>query len=311
MEKVQVLLSIYSPNIEYLRKQLKSINTQDYEEIELLVFDDNVDNRTDKSVFYEEITRFPIRFLPYEDKNLGYAKAFEKLVAASDAEYIAFCDQDDIWRDDKIRISVNTLKKDNSLIVVSDRTIIDENDDITIPSVKSASNKNYDVWETGDDIVKYNIFVTFAVGMSMVLDGRFARKSIPFCDYTGHDKWLLCCAGIEGKISYVNDQLVKYRRHGKNVSGVLNGICSKKDYYIKRPINQHKIIVDVLNKYPNYKDKDEVVAFSLARINRNIKELKKYSYLAPDVAKFEIVIAFVPEFLFKFMIYIARKISNK
>ena len=36
--------------------------------------------------------------------------------------------------------------------------------------------KNYDNWNTYDDITKYNIFVTYAVGMSIIMKASFAKK---------------------------------------------------------------------------------------------------------------------------------------
>lgn len=308
MDKVDILLSIYNPNLNFLVKQLQSLNQQTFQNIELFVFDDCI-NRTDREIIKKEITAFPVTFLPYEDHNLGYAKAFEKLIKASNGKYIAFCDQDDIWNDDKIEKCVNTLKKDHSLLVASDRTIIDENDYVTIPSVREHSNKNYESWHTGDDIVKYNIFTTYAVGMCIVMDGEFARSIIPISCFTGHDKWALCCAGIEGKISFIEEPLVQYRRHSNNVSGVLNGINSKSEYYQKRVENHQRIIEDLLKKYPYYKDKDEVLEFSKARLTKNRKILRKYRYLAPDIVKFEIVLSYIPGFLFKPLMYFARKIS--
>lgn len=309
MEKVDILLSVYNPNIDFLIKQLKSLNEQTYKNIELIVFDDCIFHRLDQNIVKKEITNFPVKFLPYEDVNLGYCKAFEKLISASTGDYIAFCDQDDIWNNDKLEKCIDTLKKDGSLLVASDRTIINENDEITIPSVRAVSQKNYESWHTGDDIVKYNIFVTYAVGMCMVLRADLARRMLPICPYTGHDKWALCCAGIEGKISFIDEPLVKYRRHGNNVSGVLNGVQSKKEYYLKRVESHKKIIEALIEKYPDFKDKDEVLLFQQARIKHSYKGLKKYSYLAPDIAKFEIVLSLVPGFLFKLMLWMARKLS--
>lgn len=310
MDKVDILLSIYNPNINFLVKQLKSLDNQTYKNIELIVFDDCVESRTDRKVIENEIKNIKLTFLPYEEKNLGYAKAFEKLINASTGKYIAFCDQDDIWNDDKIEKCINTLIRDDSLLVASDRTIIDENDKVIIPSVREKSNKNYESWETGDDIVKYNIFVTYAVGMCIVMNGDFARTITPISKYTGHDKWAICCAGIEGKISFINEQLVKYRRHGKNVSGILKDVNNKSDYYLNRIIPHDNIIHDLLNKYPNFKDKDELLKISEARKKNHVSKLIKYQYIAPDVIRFEILLAILPDFLFKLMLSIVKKSSN-
>ncbi|MEJ8738345.1 glycosyltransferase [Erysipelotrichaceae bacterium HCN-30851] len=311
MKKVDILLSVYNPNMEFLEKQLRSLNEQDYPNLELIVFDDCIHSRCDKEIFQNVMTNVPVRFLPYEDKNLGYTKAFEKLVEASTGDYIALCDQDDIWLSNKISRCVEELEKSGSLAVATDRMIIDEHDNILNTSVRAVSNKPYDSWKSFDDICKYNIFISYAVGMSMVVNGNLARSAIPFSDHTGHDKWLLACASAEGTVSFIEESLVQYRRHGKNVSGTLKGINNKEDYMKERVFSHIRIIEDFEKKYPQHKDLEEIKRFAYARKNHNLHDLLKYRYLSPDVAKFEIVLIFIPNFLFAFFLKLVRKQNDK
>ena len=310
MDKCDILLSIYDPNLDYLIKQLISLNEQTYSDIELFVFDDCVTKRTERSLFLKYITKYPVTFLPYENKNLGYTKAFEKLTMASTGKYVAFCDQDDIWHPDKIEKSIQTLESDHSLIAVSDRRLIDGNDDVFVESVKKSSHKFYDCWETGDDILMSNIITTHAVGMSMVLNGDFLRSTVPFSNYTGHDKWVLCCAAIEGTISYINEPLVDYRRHGNNVSGVMKDINNKNDYYVKRVENQKNIFKDLELKYKDFKHKSEIEEMFDARMKHNIMKMKKFYNIAPDVFKFEMLLSIIPNSIFKLLKKLAIKFSN-
>ena len=66
---------------------------------------------------------------------------------------------------------------------------------------------------------------------------------------------------------------------------------------------------DFKQKYPNHKDLNEIEKFANARRTGNIKTLFKLRYLAPDIAKFDIVTALLPKKLFSFMVKIAQKIS--
>lgn len=313
MEKgnVDILMAIYNPNIEFLEKQLISLNNQTYSNIKLYIFDDCITNRCDISIFNKYITNFEWEVLPYEEKNLNYIKAFEKLVKRSTGDYIAFCDQDDIWVSDKLEKCINYLSETKTLLVASDRQIIDQNDMIICDSVRKNSTKNYDTWNTNDDITKYNIFVTHAVGMSIVMDGPFARSTLPFSEYAGHDKWVLSCSSTEGRVGYLNEPLVKYRRHGKNVSGVLIGIKSKRDYIERRIVPDLKAIEDFKEKYPFHKDLKEIETFAQARYHGKIRDLYKYRYLAPDIAKFDMLISLVPDFLFPLFVKLAQFISKK
>ncbi|MBP3853222.1 MAG: glycosyltransferase, partial [Erysipelotrichaceae bacterium] len=236
-------------------------------------------------------------------------KAFETLIDASDAEYLAFCDQDDIWKPEKLQRCIQQLQQDGSLAVATDKSIIDKDDHIVCESVKNTSTKYYDTWNSGDDICKYDLFVCFAVGMSMVVNGAFARGCMPISKYTAHDKWLLACAATEGSVSYIDQPLVLYRRHGNNVSGTLQDVHSKKDYYVHRILRRKGLLDDFFLKYPNHKDKEEVMDFMDAQLKGDRKRLKKYSYLAPDIVRFDLVVSVIPSFLFPLFLSFVRKIA--
>ena len=309
MNKVDILLSIYKPDRNYLVKQLKSINNQTYKQIELYVYNDCPTERIDRELFKNCID-FPIVFLESDGVNRGFIKAFEKLISESNGDYIAFCDQDDIWKEDKIEKSIDVLKKDGSLLVASDLSIIDENDEVKIDSLRKATKNGYRNWKTGDDICKYDLVLGYAAGMCMVVDGKFARNACPISEYCNHDQWILACASTEGKVSFINEPLAYYRRHGHNVSGVMNDVKSKKQYYERRVYPQKKMYNDFFNRYPNHKDKKEMMDFIDKRVRKSTFGLIHYIYLAPDVVKFEIILSIVPNLIFKLMRHVARRISN-
>lgn len=309
--KVDVLLSVYKPNWKYLSKQLLSLDAQTYDNMEILIFDDCIEKRCEQSEFGKYLRNKKYRILPYKSQNLGYTKAFEYLVRESNGEYVAFCDQDDIWMKEKIEKCVACLKNDGTLLVSSDRKLIDETGKIFCESVRHHSKKNYETWNTYEDIGKYNFFTTYTVGMTMVIEGKFARSTIPFSIYTGHDKWMTACACACGKISYLDEPLVYYRRHGKNISGILVGIHSKKDYEQQRVIPHLRLIEEFNRRYPDYSGTQEAIEFAYARKNHDLKKLFRYRYLAPDIAKFEIVLMFMPDLIVKFFITLLQGVSKK
>ena len=304
--KVQILMSIYRPNIEYLTKQLQSIDKQTYSNLELVLYNDDPDSSINSTIFERSLTNVPWRFLSGRGSNLGYEKAFQYLVEESDASYLFFCDQDDVWLPLKIEKCVETLIQDGSLAIVTDRALIDENGTLYCSSVRKASKSPSELWSTGDDIAKYNLFLTYGLGMSLGVDGKFARAAMPLSSCTAHDQWLISCASAQGIVSYCEEPLVMYRRHGRNVSGVLKGIDCKADYYRLRPESQHCTVLNFLKSYPEFKDKDEVLAFSTARISRDIRNLYKYRNLAPEIAWFEIVLKYLPSPLFSCLVKAAR-----
>lgn len=308
--KVNILLSVYHPNEKFLKEQLDSLNAQTYENLEVLIYDDCISQRCDIEIFKHHLTRTKWRLLPYGEKNLGYVKAFETLVKASDGDYLAFCDQDDIWLETKIERCINELELSGSLLVASDRMIINQEGKIIAESARSLSKKPWDNWKSGDDIGKYNLFITYAVGMSIVLNGDFGRNIVPFSSCAGHDNWAILCACAEGKVSFVDEPLVKYRRHGKNVSGVLLNIHTKEDYLRERVCPHAGIVQDFKRRYPENKDIPELEAFCNARMHHNILKIFKYRYLSREVAIFDIIVSLSPSFIFPFLVKIVQRLSS-
>lgn len=308
-EKVDIIMSVYKPNNNYFIKQLKSLNNQDYPYIKIYIYNDCPDYQIDESVFKDNLTNFPYEIIPNKGYNLGYTKAFEELTKHTTGKYVSFCDQDDIWFSNKISKSIEVLKRENTLLVASEKQIIDGNDKIIKEKSRQGSKKNYDNWHSFDDIMKYTSIICYAVGMSIVVDGNLLRSILPFSENTGHDKWSLICASAQGQVSFIEEPLVQYRRHGKNVSGVLVGINSKKEYIEQRVLPNVRLVKDIKEKYPTHKDIEEIEKFVNARLNHNVYFLWKYRHLAPDVAKFDMIISLIPNCIFKYILKIVRKIA--
>ncbi len=296
-EKVSILLSIYKPNEEFLKKQLISLNDQSYDNLELIVWNDCPTATVNEEIFSTHITRFEYKI--YDEKiNLGYAKAFEKLATLATGEYICFCDQDDIWENQKIEKCIFALKNENGTVAVCDKSIIDGNDVMTTKSVRQQSSWESDTWSTGDDISARAIFMCHSAGMSMHAKKSDVIKYLPLNDEVAHDRWLMAMLSAQGKAVYVEEPLVQYRRYGQNASGVLSGIQSKREYYKKRCDNTN-FIKRFEEYFPQHPKLDDIKNCNKARMSGNPFRLFKYRKYIPDIFKYEFLLAFCPGFLFK------------
>ncbi|MBA6341506.1 glycosyltransferase [Colwellia sp. MB02u-10] len=99
----QVLVSVVVPvynGAEYLEKTVESILAQDYENIELILVDDgSVDNS--KAIISQLVAQAP-RIKPFFNSNGGVAHARNFGIAQAKGDFIAFCDQDDLWLPSKL-----------------------------------------------------------------------------------------------------------------------------------------------------------------------------------------------------------------
>lgn len=307
---VSVVMSIYNPKIEYIIKQLDSINEQDYSYIEVIVWDDNPQSDFEESVLQTHINKYPYRYEKAKE-NLGYAKAFEKLTTLAQGEYIAFCDQDDIWLKYKVSKMVNELKKEDTVLVTSDRALIDEQDNIFVKSVRYESGTIGDKWSTGDDILEISAFTTCAIGMNTMMKTNIAKSLLPIPELIAHDKWFAAGACVKGKVVFIDEVLALYRRHGKNVSGTLVGIHSKKDYYEQRVNIQEIFSKAFLKRFPSIAEEKKKIIweFTEARVNRQTLKIFKYRKLDPDIAKFEIVMSLIPNCFFNLFVKFVQLIA--
>ncbi len=304
-KRVSVLLSVYKPNIEFLKKQLLSLNLQSYPDIELVVWNDCPDCPLDEKLFSQCITAFEYRLYD-EGINLGYTKAFEKLVTLAEGEYVCFCDQDDIWERDKISLCISALENQNATVAVCDRSLMDENDNVYCESVKKSSKMACETWNTGDDITAKTLFFCHAPGMSIHARRSDVLEYIPFPEVAAHDRWLMTVLSAKGRAAYIDQPLIRYRRYGKNESGMLKGINKKSDYRLTR-CNNTELIACFEKHFPDYDKLDLIKACNKARLSGSFFGILKNRRLIPDLYLYECLLSLCPDFVFKKLIKIAFK----
>ena len=128
--KVVIALSIYKPNLKWLEELLISLNNQTYQNIELLVWNDFPEDKYEYNRFFSKYIKNFKFYIKGGDKNLGVNGAFEELTRWAEGDYIAYCDQDDIWMPEKIEKMVDVIKSTKEYLVFSDVEIIDNNSNI-------------------------------------------------------------------------------------------------------------------------------------------------------------------------------------
>ncbi len=206
--KVKVLLSSYN-GAKYIQEQLDSLFAQTYPNIELYLRDDGSADDTLAVVQHCAGGR-DIHIT--EGKNLGFARSFFTLLQdCGRADYFAFCDQDDVWSEDKIERAVAVLREEDASIPLLYCTRYDFYDKdlrhIGLGPCKSPSFPNCIV-----DLVSIGAtFVINAKTREMVL------QNMPQ-EVVGHDCWIyMLCQGM-GKVIFDPRPSLKYRRTGENAS---------------------------------------------------------------------------------------------
>src|SRR2546423_9076098 len=108
--KISVAMCTYS-GAEFLPAQLESIFAQTRPPDEIVIRDDDSTDETAQilSKFAGE-SAIPI-LLNFNKQNYGSVKNFEQAISLCTGDVIALCDQDDVWRRDKLELIEQTFRK--------------------------------------------------------------------------------------------------------------------------------------------------------------------------------------------------------
>jgi glycosyltransferase involved in cell wall biosynthesis len=206
---------------KFLREQLDSIVNQTIKCDELIISDDNSSDNTLKIV-EEYIDQINIK-LNINKPNLGVYKNFEKAISLCNGDIIFCCDQDDVWKLDKIEKHLNKFNEQpNSLLVFSNAACV----------LNTIDNYLYPLWNDLEDTSSFETLVYrggSVAGCCMSFKKELLEGMYPFPDKIYHDDYLITVAAIKGEINYVDQELIYYRQHGDNVFGITRG--GKLSYY--------------------------------------------------------------------------------
>jgi glycosyltransferase involved in cell wall biosynthesis len=219
-ELVSVVVATYNGE-KFLREQLDSVINQTHLSLEIIIADDCSTDNTWPII--EAYRNKDSRIKAYRNEsNVGYTRNFENAILASKGKYIAFCDQDDIWRHDKIEILLNHIH--DSLLCFSDSDLIDEKGMLIGRKLSDLKN-----------VQSYANCLPFVIGNCVpghacIVNRDALLKALPFPTSFVYDWWLSFYFSCISKIIFVDIPLVHYRQHqGNSVAAIkIEGAKRKK-----------------------------------------------------------------------------------
>lgn len=255
--RISIAMATYNGE-KFVLQQISSLLNQTLPFFELVVCDDcSTDGTVDllKSLAANDDRIKICR----NDTNLGYYKNFEKVISLCSGDFIALCDQDDIWTE-------HHLHKLYSIIgdkVLAIGNAMMANSDGTPTGVTIFERKKVDYIPSDEccKVLRPAIYLNPYLGCCMLMTSSFAKKALPFPDGCKfHDVWLVMYACFAGGISVTKEAIMQYRQHGQNATfshhnkplrphglvGVL------KSHLLKRHTlnGRVEILIEVLNREP-------------------------------------------------------------
>ena len=211
---VSIALTTYNGE-KYLRGQLDSILLQTIQDFEVVVCDDRSCDST--WCILEEYARKDLRFkIHRNEKNLGFLRNFERAISLCTGDYIALCDQDDIWLNNHVQILLEhisdyTLCGANALLVDGD------NKDLNI-TLLDTLGVDY-LPQNQEDFEFFLFHSNVFQGAALLFKKELISRALPFPENVEfHDHWLALVACSMDGVNYVNVPVLRYRQHGMNVT---------------------------------------------------------------------------------------------
>lgn len=241
MELVSVIIPTHF-RPERLKNALESVIVQTWENLEIIVVSDGYDEATTTMMESFRNKDRRIKFISY-DKSEGGNHARNVGIAASNGQYIAFLDDDDVWYPTKIQFQMSVIQGDPNIGLVG----------CAIRVVYSEKNIKYKtVFRLRGDLSKTILYENYIGSTSCVL---LRKETLDKCGVfdeklpakQDHDLWIRICQYY--KVDFVDSVQLDYYVHscdgkGKQISKSMNSFMEAHDILAKK----YNYLYDKLNE---------------------------------------------------------------
>jgi glycosyltransferase involved in cell wall biosynthesis len=221
--RTEVLLAVFNGE-KYLGAQIDSILGQTDQSWSLLVRDDGSSDRS-AALLTAYQRRYPgkIRLIDAVNPSPGAQGNYSVLLEHASAEYLMFCDQDDVWFPDKIQVTLGKMKEleqsrgeDCPLLVHTDMKVADDSLRVLAESLWRYQKSDPERGASLNRLLVQNC----ATGCSMMINRALLELAVPIPrEAMMHDWWLALAAAAFGGIGYCAQPTMLYRQHGGNDTG--------------------------------------------------------------------------------------------
>ncbi|BAV09826.1 Glycosyltransferase involved in cell wall bisynthesis [Filimonas lacunae] len=218
---VSIIVCTYN-GADFVAAQIQSLLQQTYAPLEIIIADDASTDNT-RAILNTFAGDSRVQLI-YNDTNKGYTKNFEQAALQAKGDYLAFCDQDDIWLPEKVEKLVQQIVQTGVLLSYSDSLLVNEQ----AQSMNKQLSHMYRMYSGSD--TRGFVFSNVVWGHAMLVNKQLLQKAFPIPTPIPHDIWLAVVAAANSGIAYVNEPLTLYRQHSKTVTQTImpKNVASRK-----------------------------------------------------------------------------------
>jgi len=265
---------------EPLKKALDSLVSQTYENIEIIIIDDNGNEEWNKKVevitsSILSITNFKILCIRNQ-VNYGSAETRNIGIRTASGKYITFLDDDDVYLPSKIEKQVAHMIATQSDFCITNLNLYDEAGELI-----ERRNRDYIIDTSPEQLIKYHLMYHMTGTDTMMFKKDYLMNIGGFPPINLGDEFYLMLRSIEngGKFSYLNDCEIMAYVHSK-ADSLSNGESKikcendlfeyKKSFFVSLASSEVRYI-----KMRHY----AVLAFAEKR-RKNILAFIKYAFIS-------------------------------
>jgi glycosyltransferase involved in cell wall biosynthesis len=205
MPSVTIVMPVYNHR-DYVEESLASLYKQTYRDFEIVAVDDG---STDRSLSILNRHRNRIRVI--ESNHSGPAAARNRALQATDSEFVAFMDADDLCSRDRLQLQIERLEKLD--MVASALTFIDAGGEPLAGYWKCPPEASNDYWAS---LLERNWIGTPSVTIRRNVLNTSGLFDESFTHAEDYDLWLRI--GRQHSIGFIDSPQVQCRRHASNTS---------------------------------------------------------------------------------------------
>jgi glycosyltransferase involved in cell wall biosynthesis len=265
---LHILLSTYNGQT-YLEELLRSVLRQTYGAFQLHVRDDgSTDNTLNILRKYQSQDE---RILVESGPNIGVQGSFYNLLEGIEDAigFYAFCDQDDIWGEQKLEAAVRAIQSSREPAA-----------SLYFSRLSCVDMANQHLYDSQQPIATgiYNALVqNSAIGCTCVFGSRIRAEFLRAdpADMIMHDWWLYLCAASRGRLIYDDTPRVRYRQHENTATPREPGISRLVDRFqrllgrLNEPEKGLESLTQANAFLATYPDCDTRIRSTLERLNNS------------------------------------------
>lgn len=223
MSKVSIIIATYH-RYDLLPRAVKSALTQTYNNIEVIVVDDNPPESAERAETEKVMSQFSDPRLLYikNRKNSGGAVTRNNGIEIATGDYIAFLDDDDEYLPERIETQLNEMEKNGWDASAMDGATYDEEDNLL-----SEKKQHFRNDMTSDELMRVHMMYHISGTNTFMFRTDKIRSIGGFDDLPACQEYVLMQKAIEARmtIGYVERTLVKnHISNGERLSTSLKKI---------------------------------------------------------------------------------------